>query len=105
MRGIDVREHGADVVISVQVRPRSRPGIELTDAGLVIRVAAPPEKGRATDEAARALADALGIPPSGVKLRTGPTSRRKTFTAAGRTVLEARASLLAAAGVSRDGER
>ena len=96
MRGIDVREHGDHVVIAVQVRPRSRPGIELTDAGLVIRVGAPPEKGRATEEARRTLAEALDITPSAITLRTGATSRRKTFVVEGVDVTSARRLLLAA---------
>lgn len=96
--GIDVREHGDGVLVAVQVRPRSRPGLELTEAGLVIRVAAPPEKGRATEHARRALAEALDVPPSAVSLRSGPTSRRKSFTVDGVTPLEARTRLLKAAG-------
>jgi len=95
--GIDVREHGTGVIVAVQVRPRSQPGLEVTEAGLVIRVAAPPEKGRATEHARRALAEALDVAPSSVELRSGPTSRRKTFTVEGITPLDARARLLAAA--------
>ena len=96
MAGLDIRENGDDVIVAVQVRPRSQPGIELTDAGLVIRVAAPPEKGRATEHARRALAEALDVPPSNVELRSGPTSRRKSFTVEGITPLEARTRLLEA---------
>lgn len=80
----------------MQVRPRSRPGLELTEAGLVIRVASPPEKGKATDEARRALAEALDVPPTSVTLRSGPTSRRKTFTVNGVDVVSARQRLLKA---------
>lgn len=98
MAGVDVREHGAGVIVGVQVRPRSQPGLEVTEAGLVIRVAAPPEKGRATDHARRALAEALNVAPSAVSLRSGPTSRRKTFTVEGVTPLDARTRLLEAAG-------
>ena len=94
MRGIDVRQQDGGVTITVQVRPRSRPGIELTDAGLVIRVASPAEKGRATEEAMVALANALRVPPSAVSLRTGRTARRKTFTVAQANVLSVRERLL-----------
>jgi len=96
--GLDIREEGTGVRVAVQVRPRSQPGIGLTEAGLVIRVAAPPEKGRATEQARRALAEALGVPVSAVELRSGPTSRRKSFTVEGLTPLEARTRLLKAAG-------
>jgi uncharacterized protein YggU (UPF0235/DUF167 family) len=96
VRGIDVRAHDDGVVIAVQVRPRSRPGIELTDAGLVIRVAAPPEKGKATEEARRALAEALDVPSKAASLRTGPASRRKTFFVEGVDPESARERLLSA---------
>jgi uncharacterized protein len=96
--GIDVRELGTGVIVALQVRPRSQPGLEVTEAGLVIRVSAPPEKGRATEHARRALAEALEVAPSRVELRSGPTSRRKTFIVEGITPLEARTRLLSAAG-------
>ena len=98
MAGVDVRAIEGGVLVAVQVRPRSQPGLDVTEAGLVIRVAAPPEKGRATEEAIRALAEVLDVPPSSVKLRSGPASRRKTFTVEGITPLDARARLLRAAG-------
>ena len=96
MAGLDIREDGTGVRVAVQVRPRSQPGIGLTEAGLVIRVAAPPEKGRATEHARRALAEALDVPPSAVELRSGPTSRRKTFSVRGLDATEARSRLLEA---------
>jgi uncharacterized protein YggU (UPF0235/DUF167 family) len=95
--GVDVREHGTGVIVAVQVRPRSQPGLEVTEAGLVIRVAAPPEKGRATDHARRALAEALDVPASSVELRSGPASRRKTFIVESISPLDARSRLLAKA--------
>jgi uncharacterized protein YggU (UPF0235/DUF167 family) len=84
-------------VVGVRVRPRSRPGLEMTDAGLVIRVAQVPEKGRATEEARRALASALGVAPSAVTLRSGAAARRKTFVVHGLSSAETRTRLLAAA--------
>jgi len=66
--------------IPVRVIPRSsRPGVEVRDAEVVVRVQAPPVGGRATEEARRTLAGALGLPPSAVRLRSGPASRRKAF--------------------------
>lgn len=94
---LDVRDGDAGVVVAVRVRPRSRPGLEVTDAGLVIRVAQVPEKGRATEEARRVLATALGVAPSAVTLRSGAAARRKTFVVQGLSSAETRTRLLAAA--------
>jgi uncharacterized protein len=62
----------------------------------VIRVAAAPEKGRATEEARRGLAAALGVPPASVSLRSGKTARRKIFEVSGLDAASVRESLLAA---------
>ncbi len=65
--------------VGVRVRPRSRPGLELAGDVLVVRVAAAPVDGRATEEARRSLAAALRVPPSAVALRSGATARAKVF--------------------------
>ena len=66
--------------IRVRVTPRSgRTEVEAGADGVVIRVRAAPEAGKATEEAARALADALGVPPTRVRLRTGARSRTKMY--------------------------
>ena len=70
--------------IRVRVTPRSgRTEVEAGADGVVIRVRAVPEAGKATEEAARALADALGVPPTRVRLRTGARSRTKTYEVEG----------------------
>jgi uncharacterized protein YggU (UPF0235/DUF167 family) len=70
--------------ITVRVAPRSsRTGVEPGPEGPLIRVRAAPEDGRATAEAARALATALGVPPSAVRLLRGGRSRVKTFAVEG----------------------
>ncbi|PMR57528.1 hypothetical protein C1A38_29480, partial [Verrucosispora sp. ts21] len=46
---------------------------------LVIAVNAPAVDGRATEAARRALAEALGVRPATVSLRTGAASRDKLF--------------------------
>ncbi|MFC4150188.1 DUF167 domain-containing protein [Micromonospora mangrovi] len=46
---------------------------------LVIAVHAPAVDGRATEAARRALAEALGVRPATVSLRTGAASRDKLF--------------------------
>lgn len=76
--------------LTVRVSPRSRhPGVEVGDRGVVVRVRAAPEGGRATEEARRVLAAALGLAPSAVTLRRGATSREKVFDVVGLTGAEA----------------
>ncbi len=70
--------------ITVRVTPRSgRTAVENGPEGLVVRVRAAPEGGRATEEAARALADTLGVPRTRVRLRSGARSRTKVFDVEG----------------------
>jgi uncharacterized protein YggU (UPF0235/DUF167 family) len=94
---LDIRSAGEIVLVGLRVRPGARPGMELTEGGLVIRVAAPPEKGRATEEARRALASALQVAPSLVSLRSGATARRKVFSVERVDAVSARQRLLGAA--------
>ncbi|HEX9890504.1 MAG TPA: DUF167 family protein [Actinomycetota bacterium] len=85
-----VRGRGDGCSISVRVSPRaSRPGVSLDAGGIHIRVRSPAAEGRATAEAARLLAEALGAPPSAVSLRSGPRSRSKVFRVAGMAPEEA----------------
>jgi uncharacterized protein YggU (UPF0235/DUF167 family) len=70
--------------IVARVVPRSsRTAVERTPGGLVVRVRAAPEAGRATSEAGAALAQALGVPKTTVILRTGARSRTKIFEVRG----------------------
>ncbi len=76
--------------VGVRVTPRAtRPGVEVAGQDVVVRVRAPAAEGRATDEARRALAAALGVAPSRVALRSGARSRRKVFEVDGMTSQEA----------------
>jgi uncharacterized protein (TIGR00251 family) len=52
----------------------------LRDGALLVRVAAPPDKGKANEELRSCLADALGIAKSEVELVSGATSRRKRLS-------------------------
>lgn len=64
--------------------PRAgRTAVEAGSAGIVVRVRSAPDGGRATEEARRAMAEALGVPPSRVVLRSGATSRVKVFEVEG----------------------
>lgn len=48
-------------------------------AALKVRVAAPPDKGRANEAVAKVLADAFGLATSKVELVAGATNRAKRF--------------------------
>lgn len=72
--------HGDVVTVTVRVAPRSgRTAVEAGPDGIVVRVRSAPEGGKATEEARRALAKALGVAPSAVSLRAGSRSRMKVF--------------------------
>jgi uncharacterized protein (TIGR00251 family) len=69
-----------------------------------IRVAAPPEKGRANEHALDALAAAVGLPRASVRIVAGASARDKVVevTGLGGEEVERR---LTAAGGRRDGEQ
>jgi uncharacterized protein (TIGR00251 family) len=50
---------------------------------LKVRVAAPPEKGRANDACTALVAELAGVAPTAVELTSGATSRAKRFTVRG----------------------
>lgn len=49
------------------------------DSRLVVRVSAPPEKGKANWAVAEAISKAFGLPKSAVSITAGETDRLKTF--------------------------
>jgi uncharacterized protein YggU (UPF0235/DUF167 family) len=70
--------------VTVRVAPRSgRTAVEVGPNGIVVRVRSAAEGGKATEEARRALAEAAGVPPSAVTLRSGSRSRTKVFEVQG----------------------
>lgn len=76
--------HGGMGLVTVRVVPKAgRTSVGLDDRGVVVRVRAAPEGGRATEEARRALAESLGVPGSGIQLHRGARSRTKVFEVAG----------------------
>jgi uncharacterized protein YggU (UPF0235/DUF167 family) len=83
-------------LVTVRVMPRSaQTSVELDERGIIVRVPAAPEAGRATDAARRALADALGVPANRIRLRRGTRSRTKVFEIAGVGQLDAEVRLRA----------
>ena len=88
--------HGGMGLVTVRVVPKSgRASVGLDDRGIVVRVRAAAEGGRATEEARRALAEALGVPGTGVSLRRGGRSRTKVFEVEGVVQREAEMRLRA----------
>ncbi|HET7309330.1 MAG TPA: DUF167 family protein [Actinomycetota bacterium] len=86
-------------LVTVRVRPRSsRPAVRLDEQGILVRVRSAPKGGRATEEARRALAAALGVPGPGVRLRRGTRSRVKVFEVDGLGQVEAEVRLRATGG-------
>jgi uncharacterized protein YggU (UPF0235/DUF167 family) len=76
--------HGGMGLVTVRVVPKAgRASVGIDDRGIVVRVRAAPEGGRATEEARRALAQALRVPGSAVALHRGTRSRAKVFEVAG----------------------
>jgi len=50
------------------------------DIRLIVRVTAPPEKGKANKAASEAIARAFGLPKSAVSITAGDTDRLKSFS-------------------------
>jgi len=77
------------------VRPRaSRDAVEGEREGaLLVRLTAPPVEGEANAALLRILSDALGVPPSALRLLSGATGRHKRVHVAGLSSLEARTRL------------
>ncbi|MFY1686823.1 DUF167 domain-containing protein [Plantactinospora sp. WMMB782] len=79
------RSGAGALTVAVRVRPgasRARVGGRFDGPhgpALVIAVHPPAADGRATEAARRALAEALGLRPAAVTLRTGAASRDKLF--------------------------
>jgi len=65
--------------VEIYVRPSASATVVGGEYGgaMVVRVVEPPDHGRATDAALRAVADALSVPRRAVTLVRGTTGRRK----------------------------
>jgi uncharacterized protein (TIGR00251 family) len=73
----------AEIRVRVTARARETGLVEWRDGILRVKVKEPAEKGRANEAVGRLLAKALGVPPSSVALKRGPTARDKVFEIAG----------------------
>jgi uncharacterized protein (TIGR00251 family) len=85
MEQLKIQQTGNAVVFSVKVVPRSsRTAIAGILGGMLkVKLAAPPEKGKANQSIIEFLADTLGIKKSSVKITSGQTSPVKTVQIAG----------------------
>lgn len=81
--------------ISVKVVPgASQSGLAGWLGGaLKVRVAAPPEKGKANDAVVKLLADALAVPKQQVRVVSGATSPQKVVEIDGLSEVEVQARL------------
>ena len=109
--GLPLTPTGGAVLLSVRLTPRGgRDRVEgiVADAGgaawLSVRVAAPPEAGRANAALLALLAQALGVPASSVTLVGGAASRRKRVRIAG-DALALAARIRALAGTDQAASR
>src|SRR5439155_7161625 len=75
--------------VTITLRVHVQPGAGRTavvgrhGTSLKVRVAAPPEGGRANDACAALLAETFGVAPSAVELVSGGSSRMKRFRLTG----------------------
>jgi len=85
-------------LLEVVVKPASRsPGISIADGAVEVRVAARAHGGLANEAARKALAKALGLPPTSLLLVRGAAARHKAFEVAGIGLDEALIRLAATA--------
>lgn len=77
----------AEARISVRVQPKARrAGVAVSEAGVItVKISAPPERGKANAAVIEAVANALGVAPSVLKIVRGSTSRDKVLVVEGLT--------------------
>lgn len=72
------RDTPEGAVVNVRAKPRSsKPGVEVAEDVLVVRVRASPVDGKANKEIIGALADHFGLPKACVTFLGGETSKTK----------------------------
>ncbi|MDO8751373.1 MAG: DUF167 domain-containing protein [Dehalococcoidia bacterium] len=89
--------------LAVHVAPGSKRDaiVAVADGVVRVRVAAPPEKGKANEALARLLAGCLGAPHRAVTITRGAAGRHKVVVVDGLSTEEALARLSAQAGTAR----
>ena len=77
-----LRPSSGRILVEVKVVPGASTSRSagLRDGALLVRVAAPPEKGKANEELRAVLARELGLPKSEIILVSGSLSRRKRLS-------------------------
>ena len=78
-----VRRDGERVIFTIRVMPRASANSVggVRGGALVVRVTAPPVDGKANDAVLAVLAQALGVPRSGVRVEAGTAARTKRVSA------------------------
>jgi hypothetical protein len=100
VEAIEVIDGGVAVRLHVQPGAGRSEVVGRHGEAIKVRVAAPPERGRANDACAALLADLLGVKAGAVELAAGATSRDKRFAVAGVDVDHARRVLEGASGAA-----
>ena len=95
---LDVRDDGILLMLRVSPKAGSDRIGGVHNGALKVAVTAPPDKGRANDAVIRLLAKALGVPPSGIELVSGATSRDKKVRLPAGVSAAARMQMQAEAG-------
>ena len=80
-----IQDSSRGAVIEISVRPRAGRCrvIDASGERVRIEVSAPPEDGKATQQAMKTLADALGLPAGSLELLKGRTTHHKTVLVKG----------------------
>jgi uncharacterized protein (TIGR00251 family) len=70
----------AQLAVVCQPNAKASALVEWVQNRLKVRVAAPPQEGKANDELVRLLSQACGVPPSSIAVTHGHASRLKLLT-------------------------
>ena len=94
-----IEQTKAGPVIRIRVTPRSaKPGVRPGPGRLSVGVRSPAERGKATEEALRTVAELIDLPRSALELAGGATSRDKRVLVPGETLSDLRKRILRGLG-------